>query len=169
MKANYYRMPKENVLDMPNFCQKYPGPLGTHSTRKYGMTQCRQNGCHNDESNYCGTIYGDGITALLGKAVLWAMFDSTFMELVPQAWRHVLVSKYNNIPSHNCIADGENHVTKHCCVTWELEGIPHIDIINKDDAGNTHGVAGGRLLCSAEASAQMSAMHNRMHSLKKTG
>eukprot|EP00957_Ditylum_brightwellii_P109209 8330658-Ditylum_brightwellii.AAC.1 len=54
MKANYYRMLKDNVLDMPEFNHKFPGPLGTHSTRKYGMTWCRGNGCHKDEGNYRG-------------------------------------------------------------------------------------------------------------------
>eukprot|EP00957_Ditylum_brightwellii_P094089 7163482-Ditylum_brightwellii.AAC.1 len=54
MKANYYCMLKENVLDVPEFNCKYPGPLGTHFTRKYGMTQCRRNECHKDEGDYCG-------------------------------------------------------------------------------------------------------------------
>eukprot|EP00957_Ditylum_brightwellii_P029047 2194613-Ditylum_brightwellii.AAC.1 len=54
MKANYYRMLKDNVLDAPEFNHKYPGPLDTHSTRKYGMTRWRRNGCHKDEGNYRG-------------------------------------------------------------------------------------------------------------------
>eukprot|EP00957_Ditylum_brightwellii_P203010 15332856-Ditylum_brightwellii.AAC.1 len=39
MKANYYCILKENVMDMPEFHWKNVGSLGTHSTRKYGMTQ----------------------------------------------------------------------------------------------------------------------------------
>eukprot|EP00957_Ditylum_brightwellii_P069960 5313399-Ditylum_brightwellii.AAC.1 len=54
MKANYYHMLKENVLDVPKFNCKYPVPLGTHFTRKYGMTCCRRNGCHSDEGDYHG-------------------------------------------------------------------------------------------------------------------
>eukprot|EP00957_Ditylum_brightwellii_P005872 445749-Ditylum_brightwellii.AAC.1 len=49
MTANYYCMLKENVLNLLEFNRKYPGPLGTHSTRKYGMTWCRRNRCHKDE------------------------------------------------------------------------------------------------------------------------
>eukprot|EP00957_Ditylum_brightwellii_P068586 5207241-Ditylum_brightwellii.AAC.1 len=56
MKANYYRMLKENVLDVPEFDCKYPGLLDTHSTRKYGITQCSKNGYHKDESNYHGNF-----------------------------------------------------------------------------------------------------------------
>eukprot|EP00957_Ditylum_brightwellii_P127105 9690810-Ditylum_brightwellii.AAC.1 len=29
-------------------------------------------------------VYSGGVAALLGKAVLWVMFDSAHMELVPQ-------------------------------------------------------------------------------------
>eukprot|EP00957_Ditylum_brightwellii_P128807 9825481-Ditylum_brightwellii.AAC.1 len=54
MKSNYYCMLKENALDVPELNHKYPGPLGTHFTRKYGMTRCRRNGCHEHESNYHG-------------------------------------------------------------------------------------------------------------------
>eukprot|EP00957_Ditylum_brightwellii_P161245 12277257-Ditylum_brightwellii.AAC.1 len=54
LKVNYYHMLKENILDVPRFNYKYCGPLGTHSTRKYGMTRCRRNGCHKDEGNYRG-------------------------------------------------------------------------------------------------------------------
>eukprot|EP00957_Ditylum_brightwellii_P024031 1812004-Ditylum_brightwellii.AAC.1 len=54
MKANYYCMLKENALDVLESNCKYPGPLGTHYTWKYGMTQCRRNGCHKEESNYYG-------------------------------------------------------------------------------------------------------------------
>eukprot|EP00957_Ditylum_brightwellii_P052862 4007855-Ditylum_brightwellii.AAC.1 len=43
MKKVYYRLLKEHVLDAPEFCCKYPDTLGTHSTRKFGMTRCRQN------------------------------------------------------------------------------------------------------------------------------
>eukprot|EP00957_Ditylum_brightwellii_P034797 2637165-Ditylum_brightwellii.AAC.1 len=170
------------MLDAPEFWWKYPCPLDTHSTRKYGMTQCRQNGYHTNEENYhwcfkegswitdawiyeyvCPSIkkiYGDGIAALLGKAVLWAMFDIAFMELVPQAWCHVFVAEYNKITFYHCIADGENPVEKHCCVPWEHEDILHIDIINEDGAWKTDGVAISRFLGSAEASAQISAIHN---------
>eukprot|EP00957_Ditylum_brightwellii_P162528 12376421-Ditylum_brightwellii.AAC.1 len=56
---------------------------------------------------------------------------------------------------------------KRQCVAWEQEGIPHIDIINEGDDGNASGVAGGRLLGNAEASVQMSAMHNRVCSLER--
>eukprot|EP00957_Ditylum_brightwellii_P114639 8742262-Ditylum_brightwellii.AAC.1 len=52
--ANYYCILKENVLDVPEFNHKYPGPLGNHSTRKYGLTWCRRNGCHKDEGDYHG-------------------------------------------------------------------------------------------------------------------
>ena len=224
MKANYYRMLKDNVLDAPEFNRKFPGPLGTHSTRKYGMTRCRRNGCHKDEGDYRGRFkaqkrvsdrycditlpwvdvktnvalcidgacayvlkegsgitdawicefvcpsirrfYSDGVAALLGKAVLWAMFDSDHMGLVPQAWRHIVMAEYNKIPAHHRIADGENPVAKRRCVAWEQEGIPHIDIINEEDDGDASGVGGGRL-GSAEASAQMSAVHNRMCSLER--
>eukprot|EP00957_Ditylum_brightwellii_P103020 7851605-Ditylum_brightwellii.AAC.1 len=57
MKKLYYRLLKEHVLDAPEFRCKYPGTLGTHSTRKFGMTRCRQNGCHKDEGNCCGHFY----------------------------------------------------------------------------------------------------------------
>eukprot|EP00957_Ditylum_brightwellii_P143408 10925241-Ditylum_brightwellii.AAC.1 len=54
MKENYYCMLKKNVLYVPEFNRKYPDPLGTHSTRKYGLTQCRRNGYHKDKGNYHG-------------------------------------------------------------------------------------------------------------------
>eukprot|EP00957_Ditylum_brightwellii_P052938 4014006-Ditylum_brightwellii.AAC.1 len=54
MKANYYRILKENALDVLEFNCKFPGPLGAHSTRKYGLTRCRRNGCHKDEGDCCG-------------------------------------------------------------------------------------------------------------------
>eukprot|EP00957_Ditylum_brightwellii_P038717 2926256-Ditylum_brightwellii.AAC.1 len=76
------------------------------------------------------------------------------MGLVPQAWRQIVMAEYNKFPAHHCIADGENPIANCCCVAWEQEGIPHIDIINEEDDGNASGVAGGRLLGSAEASAQ---------------
>eukprot|EP00957_Ditylum_brightwellii_P108328 8263991-Ditylum_brightwellii.AAC.1 len=64
------------------------------------------------------------------------------------------MAEYNKIPVHHCIAGGENPVAKCCCVAWEQEGILLIDIINEEDDGDESGVAGGRLLGSAEASAQ---------------
>eukprot|EP00957_Ditylum_brightwellii_P128323 9787813-Ditylum_brightwellii.AAC.1 len=126
MKANYYHMLKENVLDVHKVFQKYPGPLGTYSTREYGMTWSRKNGYHKNEGDYHGHFK--------------AMFDSDFMELVPQAQCHIAVVKYSKIFSHHYIADDENPVEKCCCVAWEHTCIPHIDIINKEDVGDTDGV-----------------------------
>eukprot|EP00957_Ditylum_brightwellii_P164331 12510356-Ditylum_brightwellii.AAC.1 len=37
MKHVYYRFLKDHALDAPGFCCKYPDPLGTHSTREFGM------------------------------------------------------------------------------------------------------------------------------------
>eukprot|EP00957_Ditylum_brightwellii_P128350 9789222-Ditylum_brightwellii.AAC.1 len=54
MKKVYYRLMKEHALDAPEFRCTYPGPLGTHSTRKFGLTRCRWNGYRNDKGNYCG-------------------------------------------------------------------------------------------------------------------
>eukprot|EP00957_Ditylum_brightwellii_P081993 6234618-Ditylum_brightwellii.AAC.1 len=51
------------------------------------------------------TVCGDGVAALLGKAVLWAMFDSDHMVLVPQAWRHIVMSDYHKTLAHHRIAD----------------------------------------------------------------
>eukprot|EP00957_Ditylum_brightwellii_P004265 324438-Ditylum_brightwellii.AAC.1 len=76
------------------------------------------------------------------------------------------MAEYNKIPAHHHIADGENLVAKRRCVAWEQEGILHIDIINEENDGDASGVGGGRLLGSAEAFAQMPAMHTRMCSLE---
>eukprot|EP00957_Ditylum_brightwellii_P050249 3810917-Ditylum_brightwellii.AAC.1 len=67
------------------------------------------------------------------------------------------MAEYNKIPAHHCIVEGENPVAKCICVAWEQEGIPDIEIINEEDDVDASGVAGGRLLGSAEASVQMSA------------
>eukprot|EP00957_Ditylum_brightwellii_P153539 11685995-Ditylum_brightwellii.AAC.1 len=54
MKMVYYRLLKEHALEALEFHRMYPGPLGTHSTRKFGLTRCRWNGCHKDEDDDCG-------------------------------------------------------------------------------------------------------------------
>eukprot|EP00957_Ditylum_brightwellii_P153941 11717238-Ditylum_brightwellii.AAC.1 len=64
------------------------------------------------------------------------------MGLVSQAWRHIVMDKYNKILAHHRIVDGINPVAKRCCVAWEQEGIPNIDIINKEDDEDASGVGG---------------------------
>eukprot|EP00957_Ditylum_brightwellii_P030370 2300380-Ditylum_brightwellii.AAC.1 len=65
------------------------------------------------------TVYGKEITTLVGKVVMWAIFDSNFQELVPQSWHHLAVADYNNTPSYHCIAGSEIPVEKCCLVVWE--------------------------------------------------
>eukprot|EP00957_Ditylum_brightwellii_P021879 1649911-Ditylum_brightwellii.AAC.1 len=74
-------------------------------------------------------VYGKGITTLLGKAVLWEIFESNHKHLVPQAWRHLVVAHYNKIPSHHHLSDGENPVVKRHLVVREYDGSPHFDTI----------------------------------------
>eukprot|EP00957_Ditylum_brightwellii_P091443 6963107-Ditylum_brightwellii.AAC.1 len=163
MKKVYYRLLKEHALEAPEFRCTYSGPLGTHSTRKFGMKRCRRNVYHKDKGNYrgcfktqrrvldryCDTklpwvdvkinvalcvgglcayklkegsgltddwiskyvcpsikhVYGEGVSILLGKAVLCAIFDDNFKHHVSQAWCHLVVAEYNKIPSHHCLDD----------------------------------------------------------------
>ena len=108
---------------------------------------CKDGPIHYHLKEYCGVDstwicdyvtpltfkkYGRGVASVLGRALLWQIFDPEQSKVIPSAMRQRIKAAFASVP-WNRLKDGENPVAKlPLIVTGDLNGALHITVLNED-------------------------------------
>jgi hypothetical protein len=87
-------------------------------------------------------VYGEGVAAVLGKALLWSIFDDVASARVPPQIFTRVMAAYNSLHARHRLPNGENPVKKIQLVAscGESDGEVYLDELPDDaDMGQIHG------------------------------
>jgi hypothetical protein len=87
-------------------------------------------------------VYGEEASAILGKALLWAIFDDVVSARVPPPICTRVLAAYNSLDAQHRLQNGENPVKKIRLAVSGSDGEVHLDEIPDDvDMGGARGPA----------------------------
>jgi hypothetical protein len=72
-------------------------------------------------------VYGEEVAAILGNALLWAIFDDESSARVPPQICTRVMAAYNSLDAQHWLQNGENPIKKIQLVTSGNEGEVHLD------------------------------------------
>jgi hypothetical protein len=77
-------------------------------------------------------VYGEEVAAILGKALLWTVFDDVSSACVPPQICTRVMAAYNSLDAQHWLQNGKNAVKKIQLVASGNEGEVHLDEIPDD-------------------------------------
>ena len=110
--------------------------------------------------------FNAAVAAILGKSLMWAVFDPETSSLVPASLRLRIVAAYNTLGEDARLADDQNPIEKAPLICYENEGVVVIDEMPNDAPMVAPG-AGGQVVGGHEPVGWRNAMYAKVSNLEQ--
>ena len=87
--------------------------------------------------------FNAAVAAILGKSLMWAVFDPEISSAVPASIRQRVVAAYNTLGEDARLADDQNPIAKVPLVCYENDGVVAIDEVPNEALGLAPGAGAG--------------------------
>ena len=110
--------------------------------------------------------FNSAIAAILGKSLMWAVFDPEISSLVPASIRMRIVAAYNTLGEDARLADDQNPIEKAPLMCYENDGVVVIDEVPNNEPMMAQG-AGGQVVGGHDPVGWRNAMYVKVSNLEQ--